>query len=227
MSDSGRESESEEEVEVKVPRVGPIYTFDQEKATANVWLRGSKNSTFGFVQKKGSLDPKDTHVLALSAELDYTGVAQVAVAETAEFVCFVASHATALEDAEVDLDEDNSVTFTIRAVDKAQTGISFFLASCRTGFLGMEFRRSDSAYKYALRVAPTLDFSVMHGDQIYADPVKNSLVGEAFTFPEYCSRYKKAFTTSGITKLFVSPPRHSPPRRRCQGMCRRNVVVSS
>ena len=203
MADSGRESESEVEIEVKAPRVGPIYTVDQEKATANVWLRGSKNATFGYVKKKGSLDPKDSHVFALSPELDFTGVAVVDAAETAEFLCFVASHDNALDCEDIELNEDNSVTFTIRAVNKEQSGISFFLASCRTGFLGMEFRRSDSAYKYALRVAPTLDFSVMHGDQIYADPVKNSPVGEAFTFKEYCSRYKKAFTTKGIARMFV------------------------
>lgn len=204
--DSGRESASEEDVEVKTPRVGPIYTVDQEKGTANIWLRGSKNATFGVVKKKGSMDPKDTHVFALSPELDFTGVTEVELTETTEFICYVASHDTTADEVIVELDEDNSVTVTIRAIDKSQTGISFFLASCRTGFLGMEFRRSDSAYKYALRVAPTLDFSVMHGDQIYADPVKNSPYGEAFTFDEYCSRYRKAFTTDGITKLFHEAP---------------------
>eukprot|EP00011_Vannellida_sp_DIVA3-517-6-12_P005551 CAMPEP_0114624144 /NCGR_PEP_ID=MMETSP0168-20121206/10620_1 /TAXON_ID=95228 ORGANISM="Vannella sp., Strain DIVA3 517/6/12" /NCGR_SAMPLE_ID=MMETSP0168 /ASSEMBLY_ACC=CAM_ASM_000044 /LENGTH=440 /DNA_ID=CAMNT_0001835419 /DNA_START=91 /DNA_END=1410 /DNA_ORIENTATION=- len=202
--DSGRESESEVDLELKEPKVGPIYTYNQEKSTANIWLRGSRNYPFGFVQKKGSTADEDTHRIVFSPTFDYTGVVEVSIAETTEFVSFISTHGDL--DETVEIDEDNSTTFTVRFVEKEKSGISFFLASCRTGFLGMEFRRSDAAYKYALRVAPTMDLAIMHGDQIYADPVKNNPVGEVVDFDGYCGRYRKAFTTDGIARLFREVP---------------------
>ena len=202
MSDSenGRESPSEDSLEIREPKVGAIYTVNQKEGTANIWVRGTEDHLFGLIQSDDGSQATPT-LFDLDSNLDYTGVVVVKCPDSAKFRVAVTNADEDTDACPHVLTEDNSIVVSVHVPYKIQEDISFFLACCRAGFLGTEFRASDAAYENAM--TEKLDFAVMHGDQIYADPTKGNLIGEVTDFKGYCKRYRKAWGTSGMTKMMV------------------------
>ena len=100
-----------------------------------------------------------------------------------------------------------------RTFPEESDGLSFFLGSCHYPGLFWKKKLSDRIFQPMLdqiektRFGQQPKFSLMVGDQIYADMLNRNIpIGLADTFEEFQSRYHDAFSSPNLRKLMASLP---------------------
>lgn len=94
---------------------------------------------------------------------------------------------------------------SLKAKDKSS--VSFLLGSCR--YPGMMWKRKEADRIFAPMVAmnENVDFTLMVGDQIYADLYNRLIpVGLADTYEEFQERYRTAFSSPNMANLLSRVP---------------------
>lgn len=111
---------------------------------------------------------------------------------------------------DLDRKDGNYVQTTIRTAPAASFGgaktkLSFLLGSCRYPGLLWKKKLSDQIFS-AMYAQKDAAFTMMVGDQIYADLLNQIEVGLADSYDEFQERYRTAFSTPNMSRLLASKP---------------------
>jgi alkaline phosphatase D len=132
--------------------------------------------------------------------------------DLAKFLPPIENIGPALLDASIDPYE---ITFrTFPASNKRQDTLSFLQGSCRYPGLLWKVKEADRIFEPMVahlaedpKTAPR--FTVMVGDQIYADMLnRNVPIGRADTYTEFQDRYRAAFSSPNMRKLLSIAPNY-------------------
>jgi alkaline phosphatase D len=111
-------------------------------------------------------------------------------------------------------EKECQVTFrTFPAADKMQDSLAFLLGSCRYPGLLWKIKEADQIFGpmlehlAPLKGRPAARFTLMVGDQIYADTLNRFIpIGLADTYEEFQERYQSAYGSRNMSRLLKAAP---------------------
>lgn len=203
--------------------LGPIIGHTTETAT-KVWLRGEESNDSSKPRCYGLLDVYDgdsnliqSRNCRLFDHFDYTGVFRVdGLNPATSYKIQVGTNYLSTDDPEPVL--DNPVSGPLvgngpEATGEFQTSqgtdarrLRFVFGSCRYLFWLTNARQGDKAFRTILsqhEEAP-LDFVLMVGDQVYADPL--NILGQSKELSQFQAKYREYFGQHYIRKMMARIP---------------------